>query len=96
LFASALLTVILACFLFADGVAEIVGAFSIRHETGRAWMLIGGICSIVLGLMIWRQYPLSGSWALGVLLGVRLFFIGIVMLTGGSAVRSYAKVASQA
>jgi hypothetical protein len=34
---------------------------------------------------------MSGPWVLGVLLGLKLLFIGIVMLTGGSAVKSFAK-----
>jgi hypothetical protein len=32
--------------------------------------------------------PMSGPWVLGVLLGLKLLFIGIVMLTGGSTVKS--------
>jgi uncharacterized membrane protein HdeD (DUF308 family) len=88
LFAAGLLTILIGVFLFADGVVEIIGSFSLSRESGRAWMLIGGICSIALAVMIWRQYPLVGSWALGILLGIRLFFIGLVMVTSGSAVRA--------
>jgi uncharacterized membrane protein HdeD (DUF308 family) len=91
LFASAFLTVIIAGFLFADGVAEIVGAFSLNLDSGRVWMLLGGIASILLGAMNWRQFPLSGFWALGVLLGVRLLISGSVMLAVGAAGRDVAK-----
>ena len=41
--------------------------------------------------MIWRQFPLSGLWAVGILLGIKLFFIGLIMVTAGLAVRSLAK-----
>ena len=41
--------------------------------------------------MLWTGFPMSGPWVLGVLLGLKLLFIGVVMLTGGSAVRSLAK-----
>ena len=57
---------------------------------GRAWLLFGGIASILLGTMIWRQFPLSGTWAIGVLLGVKLLIVGTIMIAGGSAVRSFA------
>jgi uncharacterized membrane protein HdeD (DUF308 family) len=40
---------------------------------------------------LWAQFPLSGAWAMGILFGLKLLLIGIIMLTGGSAVRSLAK-----
>jgi len=43
------------------------------------------------GIMIWGQFPLSGVWAIGILLGIKLVFVGLIMLMGGSAVRSMAK-----
>ncbi len=53
-------------------------------------MLFGGIVSIVLGVMIWRQFPLSGVWAIGVLLGIKLLFGGMIMVATGSTVRAVA------
>ncbi len=94
LFASGLLTVILAIALFADGLAEIIGSFRVPRGSGRVWLIIGGIVSIVLAAMIWRQFPLSGSWAIGILLGVKLLFVGIAMIAGGATVRSIARSAS--
>jgi uncharacterized membrane protein HdeD (DUF308 family) len=41
--------------------------------------------------MVSRQFPLSGVWAISILLGIKLFFVGLIMVTGGSAVRSIAK-----
>jgi uncharacterized membrane protein HdeD (DUF308 family) len=90
LFASAFLTLIIAGFLFADGVAEIVGAFRLDAQAGRTWMVIGGIASILLGVMVWRQFPLSGAWAIGVLLGFKLLIGGIVMIAVGAARRGLA------
>lgn len=89
LIASGVLTILIAIFLTADGISEIAGSFSV--SSGRGWMILGGIASILLGVMIWRQFPLSGAWAIGVLLGIRLLFSGIVILTVGSAGRGLAK-----
>ena len=94
LLGSGLLTVIIAICLIADGIAEVMGSFRLGSGSGRGWLLVGGIVSIVLGVMIWRQYPLSGGWAIGVLLGVRLLFAGMAMMTGGSAARKIANAAS--
>ena len=90
LFASGVLTVILAVYFIFDGMSEIVGGFRLRPGSGWGWMLLGGIVSVLLGIMIWAQFPLSGVWAIGILLGIKLFFVGLIMVMGGSAVRSIA------
>ncbi len=46
---------------------------------------------MLISFGIWRQFPLSGVWAMGILLGIKLFFVGLIMVTGGSAVRSLRK-----
>jgi uncharacterized membrane protein HdeD (DUF308 family) len=89
LFVSGVLTVILAVYFIFDGISEIAGGIRLRPGSG-GWMLFGGIVSVLLGIMIWAQFPLSGVWAIGILLGIKLFFVGLIMLMGGSAVRSMA------
>jgi len=91
LFASGVLTILLAAYFIIDGIFEIVAGIQLRPGSGWGWMLFGGIVSILLGLMIWGQFPLSGVWAIGILLGIKLFFVGLIMIMGGSAVRSMAK-----
>jgi uncharacterized membrane protein HdeD (DUF308 family) len=91
LFAMGVLTILLAIYLFVDGISEIVAGFKRRPQLGWLWMLIGGVVSILLGIFIWRQFPLSGIWAIGVLLGIKLFFIGLMMITAGSMMRSVSK-----
>jgi uncharacterized membrane protein HdeD (DUF308 family) len=89
LFASGVLTILLALYFILDGISEI--AAGVRQGHGSGWMLFGGIVSVLLGIMIWGQFPLSGVWAIGILLGIKLFFVGLIMVMGGSAVRSMAK-----
>jgi uncharacterized membrane protein HdeD (DUF308 family) len=91
LFASGVLTVILAVYFLLDGLAEIVAGFKQKGRQGWIWMLLGGIVSVLLAGIIWKQFPLSGIWAIGVLLGIKLFFIGLIMVTGGSTLRQMAK-----
>ena len=91
LFGSAVLTVMLALYFILDGISEVVAGIKLRPGSGWGWMLFGGIVSIWLGIMIWGQFPLSGVWAIGILLGIKLFFVGLIMVMGGSAVRSMAK-----
>jgi uncharacterized membrane protein HdeD (DUF308 family) len=89
LFGSGVLTILLAVYFIFDGISEIAVGFG-RIGDGGGWLLFGGIVSLVLGGMMWAQYPLSGAWAMGTLLGIKLFFAGLTMITGGSAVRSMA------
>lgn len=91
LFASGVLTIILALYFIIDGIFEIAAGIRRRSEYGWGWLLFAGIVSLLLGLMIWTQYPLSGIWAMGILIGIKLFFIGLIMVMGGSAARAIAK-----
>ncbi|MDH4338453.1 MAG: HdeD family acid-resistance protein [Candidatus Krumholzibacteria bacterium] len=93
LVAAGVLTVLLAAYFIVDGIAEISMGMQRRSLPGAGWLIFGGVVSILLGIMMWRQFPLSGTWAIGVLLGIKLFFVGILMVTGGSAIRSIAKAA---
>ena len=87
-FAAGVLTIVLALYFIIDGVSEIAAGAA----TKQGWLTFAGIVSILLGVLLWAQFPLSGPWAMGILLGLKLLFIGIIMLMGGSTVRSFAKV----
>jgi uncharacterized membrane protein HdeD (DUF308 family) len=91
LFASGLVTFLLMGYFILDGIFELVAAFKIRPRSGWGFMLFGGIVSILLGIMMWRQFPLAGAWAIGILLGIKLFFVGLIMVTTGSTLRSLGK-----
>ena len=90
IFGAGVLTIILGIYFVADGICEIAASFQLKPNSGWGWMLFAGIVSIVFGVMIWGQFPLSGAWAIGILLGIKLFFVGLIMITGGSVVRSAA------
>jgi len=72
------LTLLLAVYFFMDGMIKIGVAF--KHAAGRAWFVANGILSFLLAYMIWTNWPLSGGWAIGVLVGVNFIFTGIMTL----------------
>ena len=88
LLATGLLTIILAAYFLVDGAFEIAAAFQLRPASGWGWLLLGGVLSVVLGLMIWQQFPLSGAWAIGILLGIKLLFVGMIMVSVDSSARA--------
>jgi uncharacterized membrane protein HdeD (DUF308 family) len=73
------LTVILAAFFLAGGVTDIVFALRLRPEEGWGWMLFSGIVSMGLAVLIIAQWPVSGIWAVGLLVGVRLIVQGVML-----------------
>ncbi len=83
------LTIVLAVYLLLDGISEIALALPLR-PIGGMWVMLSGIVSIVLAIMIWRQWPASGEWALGILIGVKLLIDGLAILGVGAAARSMA------
>ncbi len=85
------LALLLAAFFLVDGIFEIIAAFQAKPADGWGWLLFGGIVSVILGWMIWSDWPVSGTWAIGILVGVKLLFAGMEMIFLGSAGRSLAK-----
>lgn len=79
----AILTFILAGFFVAGGVIDIILALKNRTAEGWGWLLFSGIVSIALGGLIIGQWPISGVWAIGVYVGVRMLMHGWVMMALG-------------
>jgi uncharacterized membrane protein HdeD (DUF308 family) len=85
------LTLVLGGYLLVDGISSAVLAFHVRPENGWGWMLFSAVMSVVLGFLLLREWPLSGLWAIGTLVGVNLLFSGFSLISVGSAARGLAK-----
>lgn len=94
--ALASLTLVLAGYFFVTGILEVIGAFGARPTKGWGWLLFGGIMSVILGIIIWRQFPVSGVWAVGVLVGVQLLMNGITLLAIAGTVDDVATAVDEA
>ena len=77
----AFLTLLLAVYFVTEGVWKIIAAFRYRPAAGWGWLLGSGVISLVLGWLIWSQWPLSGLWAVGILVGVNLLGTGASLVT---------------
>jgi len=84
------LTLFLAAYFFVDGVCEIIAAFKIKPDQGWGWLLFNGIIAVLLGAMIWRQWPVSGAWAIGILVGIHILMTGWSMIILGTGARKFA------
>jgi uncharacterized membrane protein HdeD (DUF308 family) len=81
------LTLFLAAYFLVDGIFEIIASFKMKPESGWGWMLFNGIVAAVLGFLLWRQWPVSGSYAIGILFGIHILMSGIVMIVVGFGAR---------
>jgi uncharacterized membrane protein HdeD (DUF308 family) len=81
------ITLFLAAYFVATGIVAAVVSFQLKPASGWGWMLANGVVTLLLGAVIWRQWPVSGAWAVGILFGVQLAMTGMALLTAGSAVR---------
>jgi uncharacterized membrane protein HdeD (DUF308 family) len=84
------LTIILMSYLLATGALEIIVSFQLKPASGWGLQLFNGIVTLVLGIMLWRQFPLSGAWAIGVLFGIKMIFSGWAFVIIGRNVKKNA------
>jgi uncharacterized membrane protein HdeD (DUF308 family) len=83
------LTIVLAAFLVVEGIFKIVMAWRVRAHPRWGWLLASGILSLVLGALIWAQWPSSGLWVIGLLVGVHLLFTGWALIMLALAARAW-------
>lgn len=83
--ALATLTLVLAVYFVVDGLIAVFAGFTRKPARGWGWLVFNGIVTLALGWMIYRSWPVSGVWAIGILVGVRLLFAGMTMIALGSA-----------
>ncbi len=84
--AAIIYTLMLAVFFFVEGLFRIVTALTgrFRHQ---GMMLLDGIVTLILGIFIWRQWPLSGLYVIGLFLGINLIVHGVSYVTLGLTAR---------
>src|SRR5437667_7062494 len=68
----ATLTLVLASLFLIEGILDIVLFFQMRSLRGSSWVLVEGIITLLLGLMIYLQWPWSAVWAIGILVGMSM------------------------
>jgi uncharacterized membrane protein HdeD (DUF308 family) len=70
------LTLVIGILFFIQGAVQVIHAFEGREEH-RKWPLVSGIASIILGILIWSNWPVDSLSLLGVLVGINLILSGI-------------------
>jgi uncharacterized membrane protein HdeD (DUF308 family) len=81
------LTLLLACLLMVGGIFKIVAALSYRFAMW-GWPLVSGVIDLILGVLIWLEWPASGLWVIGLFVGISLLFRGFSWIGLGLALRT--------
>jgi uncharacterized membrane protein HdeD (DUF308 family) len=85
--ALAALTLLVACFLMVGGIFKIVAAVGYRFAAW-GWSLASGIIDLILGVLIWQEWPASALWVIGLFVGINLLFRGFNWIALGLALRA--------
>jgi uncharacterized membrane protein HdeD (DUF308 family) len=85
--ALAALTLLVASFLMVGGIFKIVAALSYRFATW-GWPLLSGIIDLVLGVLIWQEWPASALWVIGLFVGINMIFRGFTWIGLGLSLRA--------
>jgi len=80
----------LAIFFVVEGIFDLIAYFKSRQLAGSGWILFDGIVTLILGLLVWRQWPSSSLWVIGTLVGISMIFTGMTRLMLSLAARKLA------
>lgn len=69
------ITLFLAALLVFGGIFRFVSALWLQFPH-YGWMAFSGIISVVLGVLLWTQWPISAIWFIGFLVGLNFIFAG--------------------
>ncbi|WP_456408294.1 HdeD family acid-resistance protein [Thiolapillus sp.] len=89
--ASMLATAMIAGFLSALGVIRIMAAFDKKPDSGWGWLLAAGVMSLILALLIFLQWPISGLWVIGLFIAIEMLFHGWAYVFVALALRKQKK-----
>ena len=81
------LTLALALYLFVESIFEFIIGVQLRPRRGNGWLFVHGVITLILAFMIWRTWPSSAGWVLGILIGIGMLFSGITRLMISLATR---------
>ena len=88
MFSLGIMTLVLACYFLLRGTTGIMLGYRMKPVAGWKWTVFSGLADLILGLLIWKQWPLSGNWAIGVLVGIHIIFQGWALVSLGMAART--------
>ena len=86
--AALVLTLLLAASFLVGGFLRVVFALVVRFPAW-PWVLLNGVVDVLLGFLIWNDWPESSLWVIGLFVGIDLILHGVGWIMLGFGVRAY-------
>ncbi|MGA8575953.1 MAG: HdeD family acid-resistance protein [Candidatus Cybelea sp.] len=81
------ITLFIAALLVFRGIFRFVSALWLQMPQ-YGWIAVSGIVSVILGILLWVQWPFSAIWFIGFAVGLSFFFEGIAFTSLAFRLRS--------
>jgi uncharacterized membrane protein HdeD (DUF308 family) len=81
------LTLLISMLLIVGGIFRLVTCIAVRVHHW-PWLALHGVVTLALGIMIWRQWPVSGLWVIGLFIGIDMLFNGWSLVMLGLSAKS--------
>ena len=75
------LTLVLGIYFLLMGLTRITVAFLGRGQPNAGWIGLSGICGVIVGILVLAKFPSSADWAIGLLVGIDLIFLGWTLIS---------------
>jgi uncharacterized membrane protein HdeD (DUF308 family) len=85
------LTFVLGIYLVIKAVLELILSAQLRPYASSVWLMADGIISFILAIIIWRMWPVSSLWAIGILIGISILLAGAARLALAMSARRLLK-----
>jgi len=79
---------IVAFFLFVGAFRIFIGIQLRKENKGWGWTVVSGVAAMLLGILIYAEWPVSGLWVIGLFVSIELIMQGISTITVALAVRA--------
>ncbi len=66
----------LGIYFLLMGLTRITVAFLGRGQPNAGWVGLSGVCGLIIGILVLAKFPSSADWAIGLLIGIDLIFLG--------------------
>ncbi len=87
---AALLTAFIAAMFVVLGLFRIVASLTVRFAHW-GWALLNGVVTLLCGIVIYRHFPESALWVIGLLVGIEMLFHGWTWILLALALRDIPK-----
>jgi uncharacterized membrane protein HdeD (DUF308 family) len=84
-----ILTLLMGAFFLVAGLFQLITPFVISLPDW-GWHTLNGLITLLLGILVLAQWPVSGLWVIGLFVGIELVFYGIAWIALALDLRSMA------